>query len=387
MNRATLVMRNVRRNLRRTILTVLTVALSTLIFAVLVAVPASMDQIVKEASTSLRVLVNNRTGPWYGLPARYCDDILREPGVKACLSFTGWFGTYRDPQDAILAFAVKPVNTVVADVVPDYGISRDAIVNFGKTRRAAWAGTLLMKKNGWKIGQQFMLRGTGAGHMTLSFVLVGEIPSKHYPNTFIFRRDYLEDALKADGEPIGDPWFLMARVGSVEQIPGVIKAIDDHFHNSDFETRTVTESDSIAGGLSELGDVRGIVFSLCLVVLLTVLLISANSMAMTVRERLGEVAVIRTLGFSPMQVAGLLFGECALVGVAGGALGAGVALWLFGPGVTLGAVLGGVGYLWVSPWIALQALGVAVALCLLSGLLPILSAIRTAPALALREVI
>ncbi len=88
-----------------------------------------------------------------------------------------------------------------------------------------------------------------------------------------------------------------------------------------------------------------------------------------------------------MQVAGLLFGECALVGVVGGLLGAGVALWLFGPGVTLGAVLGGVGYLWVSPGIALEALGVAVALCLLSGLLPILSAIRTAPALALREVI
>jgi ABC-type antimicrobial peptide transport system permease subunit len=97
--------------------------------------------------------------------------------------------------------------------------------------------------------------------------------------------------------------------------------------------------------------------------------------------------VIRTLGFSPIQVAGLLFGECALVGIVGGALGAGVALWLFAPGVTLGAVLGGVGYLWVSPWVALQAFVVAVALCLLSGLLPILSAIRTAPALALREVI
>jgi putative ABC transport system permease protein len=387
MNQGTLVMRNVRRNLRRTILTVLTVALSTLIFAVLAAVPASMDQIVKEASRSLRVLVNNRTGPWYGLPARYCDDILRMPGVKACLSFTGWFGTYRDPQDTILAFAVKPVNTVVADVVPDYGISRDAIVNFGKNRRAAWAGTLLMKHNGWKLGQQFILRGTGAGHMELSFVLVGEIPSKHYPNTFVFRRDYLEDALKANGEPIGDPWFLMVRVGGVQQIPGTIKAIDDHFHNSDFETRTVTESDSIAGGLSELGDVRGIVLSLCSIVLLTVLLIAANSMAMTVRERLSEVAVLRTLGFTPMQVAAMLFGECGLIGLAGGALGAGVALWLFGGGLTLGAVLGGVGYLWVSPAIALEALGVAVALCLLSGLLPILSAIRTAPALALREVV
>ncbi len=387
MNLATLVVRNTRRNLRRTILTVLTVALSTLIFAVLVAVPASMDQIIKEASTSLRVLVNNRTGPWYGLPARYCDEILREPGVKACLSFSGWFGTYRDPQDVILAFAVSPVNTVVADVVPDYGITRQALIAFGQQRRAAWAGTLLMKHNGWKLGQQIMLRGTDAGHLILTFVLVGEIPSKHYPNTFIFRRDYLEEVLKANGQPVGDPWFLMARVGSAEEIPGVIKAIDNHFHNSDFETRTVTESDSIAGGLSELGDVRGIVLSLSLVVLLTVLLISANSMAMTVRERLGEVAVIRTLGFSRVQVAFLLFGECALIGGLGGLLGAGVALWLFGPGMTLGAVLGGVGYLWVSPSVALEAFGVAVALCVLSGLLPILGAIRTSPAIAIREVV
>ena len=335
----------------------LTVGLSTLIFAVLVAVPASMDQIIKEASTSLRVLVNNRTGPWYGLPARYCDEILREPGVKACLSFSGWFGTYRDPTDVILAFAVSPVNTVVADVVPDYGIMHAALVAFGQQRRAAWAGTLLMKRNGWKLGQQIMLRGTDAGHLTLTFVLAGEIPSKHYPNTFIFRRDYLEEVLKANGQPVGDPWFLMARVGSAGQIPGVIKAIDDHFHNSDFETRTVTESDSIAGGLSELGDVRGIVLSLSLVVLLTVLLISANSMAMTVRERLGEVAVIRTLGFSRLQVALVLFGECALIGFSAGLLGAGIALWLFGSGMTLGAVLGGVGYLWVSPRVALEALG------------------------------
>src|SRR5260370_19219999 len=108
-------------------------------------------------------------------------------------------------------------------------------------------------------------------------------------------------------------------------------------------------------------------------------------MGMTIRERLGEVAVIRGLGFSPQKVALVLFGECALIGVLGGLLGAGVALWLFGSGMTLGAVLGGVGYLWVSPWVATEALGVAVGLCLLSGLLPILGALRIAPALAFRE--
>jgi putative ABC transport system permease protein len=386
-NLATLVARNLRRNRRRTILTALTVALSTLIFTVLMAVPASMDQIIKDASASLRVMVNNRTGPWYGVPVRYCDDVLRMPGVRACLSLTGWFGTYRDPRNVMLAFAAAPVNLSIADVTPDYQVSRPAQEGFVKDKRAAWVGSLLMRQNGWKIGQPIILRGTGADHMELSFDIVGEIPSKHYPNTFVFRRDYLEDALKAHGQPVGDSWLLMVRVADPQQVAAVIKEIDDHFHNSDYETRTVTESESIAGGLSAVGDVRGIVYSLSAVVVLTMLLIAANSMAMTIRERLGEVAVIRALGFERSQVAAILFGECALIGALGGLLGAGIALFLFGSGVTLGAVLGGTGYLWVSPTVAIEGFVVAVMLCVLSGLLPILSALRIAPALAFREVV
>jgi len=387
MSLATLVARNLRRNRRRTILTTLTVALSTLIFTVLMAVPASMDQIIKDASASLRVMVNNRTGPWYGLPVRYCDDVVRMPGVRACLSLTGWFATYRDPRDVILAFAAAPVNLSIGDVTPDYQVSREAQEGFIKDKRAAWVGSLLMRHNSWKIGQRIMLRANGADRMELSFDIVGEIPSKHYPNTFLFRRDYFEDALKANGQPIGDSWLLMVRVAEPGQVAAVIKEIDDHFHNSDYETRTVTESESIAGGLSAVGDVRGIVYSLCAVVILTMLLIAANSMAMTIRERLGEVAVIRALGFERYQVAAILFGECALIGALGGLIGAGIAFAMFGSGVTLGAVLGGTGYLWVSPAVAIEGFSAAVMLCVFSGLLPILSAIRTAPALAFREVV
>src|SRR5260370_22634507 len=109
MTLATLVVRNTRRNLRRTILTVLTVALSTLIFAVLVAVPASMDRIVKGASARLRVLVNNRTGPSYGLPARYCDEILGEPGVQARFSFTRWLWPHPGPAHLIPTLPRNPV--------------------------------------------------------------------------------------------------------------------------------------------------------------------------------------------------------------------------------------------------------------------------------------
>jgi putative ABC transport system permease protein len=387
MNLATLVSRNLRRNRRRTILTALTVALSTLIFTVLMAVPASMDQVIKQASGSLRVMINNRTGPWYGLPVRYCDEIDRMAGIRACMALTGWFGTYRDPSNVIMTFAAAPARISLGDVSPDYQLSRAALEAFVKEKRAAWIGSLLMRQNGWKVGDHIMLRSAGADHLELSFIIVGEIPSRHYPNAFVFRRDYLEDALKAHGLPVGDAWFLMARVSEPGQVAAVIKEIDDHFRNSDFETRTITESDMVASGLSAVGDVRGIVYSLCAVVILTMLLVAANSMAMTVRERLSEVAVIRALGFERYQVAAILFGECALIGAVGGLVGAGIALALFGSGVTLGAVLGGTGYLWVSPTVATEGFAVAVILCVLSGLLPILSALRTAPALAFREVV
>src|SRR5690349_2002682 len=174
MRLATLGSRNLLRTRRRTLLTTLTVALSALICTVLMAVPASMDEIIKQASASLRVMINNRTGPWYGLPVRYCDDVRQIPGVKACMSLTGWFGTYRDPRNVILAFAAAPASLSLGDVTPDYQISRAAQEAFVKDKRAAWIGSLLMRQNGWKTGDHIMLRSTGADHLELSFNIAGE---------------------------------------------------------------------------------------------------------------------------------------------------------------------------------------------------------------------
>ena len=111
----------------------------------------------------------------------------------------------------------------------------------------------------------------------------------------------------------------------------------------------MTESDALSSGLSAIGNIRAIVFALCLVVLLTVLLIAANSTVMMVREQISDVAVMRALGFSRGAVAFLLFGECGAIGLVGGIIGAGAALWMFSGGITLGAALGGNGALWVTP--------------------------------------
>jgi putative ABC transport system permease protein len=380
-----LIERNMRRNLRRTILTILTIALATFIYTVLVSVPASMDRVVKDASGTLRLIINNKTAPWEDLPARYCDDINKMPGVAACVAITGWPATWRDVSDPVFAVGAGPE---IGDVFPDYALTSQERLETSKEKRGAIVGDVLMRKYGWKKGDTITLRSADANHMEMTFIIIGQISSKHYPNTFLMRRDYMMAARKAHGLPDEDiAWNIIVRATSNDTMATLAKEIDEHFANSDAETRTMTESDALSSGLSAIGNIRAIVFALCLVVLLTVLLIAANSTVMMVREQISDVAVMRALGFSQSAVAFLLFGECAAIGLLGGIIGALPALWMFSGGITLGAALGGNGALWVTPAQTLNALIAALVVSLISGIVPILEAVRISPALAFRKVV
>jgi putative ABC transport system permease protein len=376
-----LIERNLRRSPRRTALTAATIALSTFIYVLLLSVPGSIDRIVKQEATTLRLIVINRNLPFYGLPARYCDEVKQMEGAAACVAVVGWPATYRDVSDPIFAIAE---GLEIVDVFPDYDLSGDARRALEREKRGAVAGWALMHKYNWKPGQQIILRGSGRDHLELPFVLLGEMHSKRYPNVFAFRRDYLGDELKKHGDPNPDlVWNLVVRVDSAQHVDSLIRQIDETFRNSDYETRTLSESDALAAGLAAVGDIRGIIFSLCAVVIVTVLLIAANSTAMMVRERMNEVAVMRALGFGRGEIAAMMLGECAAVGLAGGVLGAGFALWLFGKGFALTALIGGFGVIWVTPASAAVALAVAAAIGMLSGVVPIWNALKPPPAAAL----
>src|SRR5487761_46981 len=228
-----LIARNMRRSFRRTVLTSLTIALATFVYLVLVSVPGSMDRIVHDASATLRLIVINRNLPLYGMPARYCDQIREIPGAAACVAIKEWPATYQDVSDQILAVAE---GLEIADVFPDYDLSGEARRAFTRERRGAFAGHVLMSKYHWHPGQELTLRGVGAGHLKLTFVLLGEMPSKRYPNVFAFRRDYLEEATRAAGLPNPDlAMTLVVRVDSAQNVAPLIREIDSTFHNSDFE--------------------------------------------------------------------------------------------------------------------------------------------------------
>jgi putative ABC transport system permease protein len=386
MNGPTLVFRNVSRQTRRTVLTILTFALATFIFTVLIAIPSSIDLVLQRTSETLRLYSYNADGRYIGLPSRYCRDIEKLPGVAACTPMVIMRATYQSPTDVIQAFAVDADRAPI--IYADYGIAPKVLESFVNERTSAIAGALLIRNHHWKIGDVITLRGD-SGRLDIRFVLVGETPSNNYPNFFMFHRDYLVEAEKKIGIPeVKHPaGLLVTRVKSAADVPRVIKEVDETFHNSDYETVTMTESDAVAGLLSTVGDVRGLVYSVFLVILLTVLLIAANAMSMMVRDRLRDVAVLRALGFGPSYVISLLLGECILIGGAGGVVGGGLALWLFNGGTTISSIIGGAGYLTITSTAAITALAAALIVSVLSGLVPIIGAMRVTPADAFRRAV
>jgi putative ABC transport system permease protein len=381
-----LVFRYLIRQPRRSILTMLTFAVATFIFTVLAAIPGSIDMILKRTSETLRVYSYNADGRYLGVPARDCRTIEKIPGVVACTPMVVLRASYQNASETVQAFALDADK--VALLYPDYDLSPEVLGQFSNNRTAAVAGRLLMHKHGWKVGDVVTLRGD-SNRLDIRFTLVGEIPADNYPNFFMFRRDYLVDAEKAIGipeekHPAG---FLVTRVDAAAHVPSVIHEIDSAFHNSDFETASMTESEAVSGLMSTVGDIRDIVSAVSAVIALTIFLIAANSMSMIVRERLRDVAVLRALGFAPLYVARILLAECALIGTAGGALGCGLALWQFGNGTTLRSVLESAGYLTVTYGAALEALSAAIAISVLSALIPVLGAMRVTPADAFRKTI
>ena len=381
-----LVLRYVIRQPRRAILTMLTFAVATFIFTVLAAIPGSIDMILKKTAQTLRVYSYNADGRYLGVPARDCRTVEKIPGVVACTPMVVLRATYQNASEIVQAFALDADK--VALTYPDYNLSATVLEQFSNHRTAAVAGRLLMRKHGWKVGDAVTLRGD-SNRLDIKFTMVGEIPADNYPNFFMFRRDYLVEAEKAIGipeekHPAG---FLVSRVDSASHIPSVIREIDQAFHNSDFETASMTESEAVSGLMSTVGDIRGIVSAVSAVIALTIFLIAANSMSMMVRERLRDVAVLRALGFNQPYVTRLLLGECALIGAAGGALGCALALWQFGSGTTLRSVLESAGYLTVSWSAALEALLAATLISILSAAIPVLGAMRVTPADAFRKTI
>ena len=320
---AQLVFRNTLRNRRRTILTVASVAVCTCLVAILWTTYRYLEAPPEVDRTHLILSVTARTSVTIPLPVSYQSQIAKVPGVAAAMPLFWFDGRYGKDADLVPALALDAQKLLA--FLSNWHVPEDQLRTFVGERDALVAGRKVVDKYDWKIGDHVHLRSPNYSDVDLDLVLRAVYTSDSDESLLALHWDYLNEAL---GHPdkAGQIWVL-AR--SVDDIPHVMDDIDTVFRNYPMETRTQTLKQLVVNFLSWLGNLKEIMLIISGAVVFAVLLVVANTMAMSIRERTAEIAVLRALGFRSRQVLAMLAGEALTISLVGTALGLALAALVF----------------------------------------------------------
>jgi putative ABC transport system permease protein len=380
------VWKNLGRNKLRTALTAGAIALAIALVCILRTMPAGLDSFLNSLAANTRISIHNEGGLTYPLPYSYLAKVRAVPGVVGAVSWM-WFGGTVDLDRGVEFpnFAVDPEQLGV--VYQDLGIAPQALADFERYRDAALVGRSTMLRQGWKVGDRITLRST-VFPVDLDFRIVGEIPMERDPRVW-FQREYLEQALLARGVNFDVTGMIWARVDDADRVEPVMAQIDELFRNSEAETASETEK-SFFGNM--FGMLRGFVTLILLVtalVALCIVFIAANTASMAVRERVGEIAVLKAIGFRRNVIFGTLLAEAVILSTAAGVVGVAASLGLTGllkRGSGWSPQLGPLSSFIVTNAILVQGLFLAFFIGIVSGWLPSYGAARRSVVSALREV-
>ncbi|HUJ72060.1 MAG TPA: FtsX-like permease family protein [Verrucomicrobiae bacterium] len=321
-----LILKNALRNRRRSILTVLSVAASFCLLGVLMSMYNIFFLNAPTATQALRLITRNRISITNSMPASYEQRIRGVPGVRDVTVFQYFGGSYKDSRDMknyFARFAVEPDKFFI--VSPHYLIPEDQKQAFQRDRTACIIGNAIAERLHLHVGDRITLVGD-IFPVTLEFTLRGIYDNLADDGALLFNYEYLRESLKLrSGRQLDQVGLYLMIADSAESVPRVIEAVDEMFENSPSETKTETERAFALGFLSYLGDVKLMLISVCGALTFTVLLVSANTMAMSVRERVREVGILKTLGYTPEAVLGILLSESVFIALVGGLLGLGIA--------------------------------------------------------------
>ena len=316
-----LILKNSFRNRRRSILTVLSMGASLCLLGILFALYQVLFLGQPSPTQALRLITRHRVSLAQVLPAAYEDKIRKLPGVKEVTSWTWYGGTYkdsRDPKNFFPRFAVEPDKYFA--VRPDVQMAEETRQAFLKQRSGAIATNKLAKKLGWNVGDRVALIGD-IYPVTLELTLVGFYDDPEGADQLLFNREYLREALPT-GSKFRDTSGTYYTLGeSVDAMPRVSRAIDEMFDNAPQPTKTESEKQFQLSFVSFLGNLKLFLAAICAAVTFTILLVSGNTMAMSVRERVREVGILKTLGFTSGEVLGIILGEATIISLIGGVVG------------------------------------------------------------------
>jgi putative ABC transport system permease protein len=317
-----LLLRNIFRHKLRTSLTVLGVAIAMLAFGILRTLIASW-YVGVEASSAYRLVTRNNISLIYALPIAYRNQILQVSGVTGIGHGIWYGGIYKDKKNFFAQFGIS--GTDYLDIYPEFLLSESAKRDFQLERNAAIAGIKLAERFNWKLGDIIPLEGTifpGKIELVLKGIYKGATRNID-ENAFFFRWDYLNEMLKKTTPSRADKvgWYLV-QIKEPDRAAEISREIDELFRNSLAETLTETEKAFQLGFVAMTGAIVSAIRVISVVVIGIILIVLANTMAMTARERSAEYAVLKTLGFGPRALFFLIAGESLAIGLIGGILGA-----------------------------------------------------------------
>jgi len=314
--------RNLLRNKRRIFLTFSSVVVSLFLLSTLLMVYTALGKPLENDDNIPLLMVRRASGIVFPLPARYGPMIKRVEGVQA-VSKMNWFGGYwKDPANIFANFAVDP-DSIFEVLAGAATIPPEQLEAFKRERVAAVAGRRLVERFGWKIGDRITLMGSPWG-VTPELVLRG-IFTGGPDDQLYFHWDYLNEAVGRLN------WVNLywVRIEQPELAARVGAAIDTMFRNTEAETKTESVGAFLLGFISMLGNVRGIILMVSTAVAFAIVLVMANTMAMSIRERTAEAAVMRSLGFRSGHIMRLFVGESLALTLSGALVGVGGAKLLF----------------------------------------------------------
>jgi len=374
-----LVLAQLLRKKVRTTLTIGSFTVALFLYGLLVTIRGAFVGGADVAGVD-RLAVINKTSLIMPLPISYRERIMSVAGVSG-VTFATWFGgVYQDEKNFFPQYAVD--KDTWFDVYSEYVIQKDQREAFLRDRQACLVGKSLGKRFGFKVGDRLPLRGTiwtGAWEFNVVGIYEGNRPEVD-TSVLLFRFDYLEERRQFGKGTVG--WYTV-KLGNPDDAVRVTKKIDGDFANSPYETLTQTEKAFATSFVKQMGNIQFLVLVIGSVVFFTLLLVTGNTMAIAVRERTGELAVLKTVGFSGVGVLGLILAESVLLAGQGGLIGLGLAkLFTMGGDPTRGLL--GTFYL---PWGSLGiGFALAVAVGIIAGLLPAVAAMRLRVVDALRRV-
>ena len=374
-----IILANLGRKKFRTVLTVGSFTVALFLFGLLVVIDIALSQGADVAGAD-RLIVLNRVSLIQPLPISYQERIRQIDGVDEVTFFVWFGGVYQDQRNFFPNFAVD-IETARA-VYPEYKLPDEHWNAFVADRQGCIVGRDLSKRFGWKLGDRIPLEGTiWRGTWEFNIHGIYDLEGLNViSNELWFQYDYLEEQRPFFKGTVG--WYGV-RIAPGADAVRISKEIDDRFVNSPWETKTDTEKAFLAGWANQIGNIRLLLVSVGSVVFITLLLVTGNTMAMSVRERIGELAVMKTVGFTDHGTLNLVMAESTVLATVGGALGLVLAKLFTLRGDPTGGLLG-IYYLPYSKMVV--GLVFAIGLGLVAGLIPGLNAMRLRIVDALRRV-